>query len=78
MRGRSRGQHLSTAFPGTTPDQGTAFYGYFTFDVERNTKTIVMLSVNACTGKVWYHTWPGTFVEEKEFEVATRTRRCHQ
>ena len=61
------GQYLSTAFPGATPDHGTAFYGYFTFDVERDGRKFGMLSVNAYTGQVWYHTWHGTFVQEKEF-----------
>jgi hypothetical protein len=61
------GQYLLTAFPGATPDQGTAFYGYFTFDVERDGTTTGMLSVNAYTGQVWYHTWHGTFVQEKKF-----------
>ncbi len=60
-------QYLSTALAGTTPDGGTAFYGYFTFDVERDGKPFAMLSVNAYTGQVWYHTWHGTFVQEKEF-----------
>lgn len=59
-------QYLNTAFPGATPDEGTAFYGYFTFDVERSAKTIGMLSVNAYTRQVWYHTWHGTFVQEKD------------
>lgn len=58
-------QYLASAFPGTTPDEGTAFYGYFTFDVERSGKPTGMLSVNAYTGQVWYHTWHGTFVQEK-------------
>ncbi len=61
------GQYLSTAFPGATPDHGTAFYGYFTFDIERDGKPFGMLSVSAYTGQVWYHTWHGTFVQEKEF-----------
>lgn len=58
-------QYLQTALPGTAPDEGTAFYGYYTFDVERAGKTIGMLSVNAYTGQVWYHTWHGTFIREK-------------
>lgn len=58
-------QYLASAFPGTTPDEGTAFDGYFTFDVERNGKATGMLSVNAYTGQVWYHTWHGNFVQEK-------------
>jgi hypothetical protein len=58
-------QYLQTALPGAQPDDGVAFYGYFTFDVERSGKTVGMLSVNAYTGQVWYHTWHGTFVREK-------------
>ncbi len=49
------------------PDNGTQFYGYFAFDIERDGKPFGMLSVNAYTGQVWYHTWHGTFVQEKEF-----------
>ncbi len=60
-------QYLSSVFPGTTADPGTAFYGYFTFDVERDGTAVGMLSVNVYTGQVWYHTWHGTFVQEKEF-----------
>ncbi|MCS7235705.1 MAG: hypothetical protein RMM30_06995 [Armatimonadota bacterium] len=35
-------------------------------DVEREGKVFGMLSVNAYTGQVWYHTWHGAFVGEKE------------
>jgi hypothetical protein len=60
------GQYLTQA-AGTTPDEGTAFDGYFTFDVERSGKPVGMLSVNAYTGQVWFHNWHGTFVQEKDF-----------
>jgi len=60
-------QYLTRLFPGATPDDGIAFYGYFNFDVERDGKTAGMLSINAFTGAVWYHSWHGTFVQEKEF-----------
>jgi len=60
-------QYLTQVFPGTTADDGTAFYGYFTFDVERSGRPAGMLSVNAYTGQVWYHNWHGTFAAEKDF-----------
>jgi len=60
-------QYLAQTFPGTTPDEGTPFYGYFTFDVERGGTIAGMLSVNAYTGQVWYHAWHGAFVREKHF-----------
>lgn len=63
-------QYLLQASPGATPDDGTAFYGYATFDFEHGGKTAGMLSVNAYTGAVWYHSWHGTFVQEKHFEEA--------
>jgi hypothetical protein len=57
---------LNQAFPGSRAEEGTAFYGYFTFDFKRDGKTIGMASVNAVTGQVWHHTWHGLFVQEKE------------
>ena len=60
-------QFLTQRFAGTAPDEGTALYGYFTFDVDRGSAPVGMLSVNAYTGQVWYHTWHGAFVSEKEF-----------
>jgi len=60
-------QYLAQAFPGSALDDGTAFYGYFTFDIQRGGKPVGMLSVNAFTGAVWYHHWHGTFVAEKDF-----------
>lgn len=56
---------LTQAFPGTKAEEGTPFYGYFTFDYDRNGKPVGMASVNAFTGQVWYHTWHGTFIREK-------------
>jgi hypothetical protein len=55
----------------TYPDQtlsakAEAFPGYFTFDVETDGTPVSMLSVNATTGQIWYHTWHGTFVEMSE------------
>jgi hypothetical protein len=60
-------QYIAQAFPGATPEAGTAFYGYFTIDFQRDGRPVGMLSVNAYTGQVWYHNWHGTFVAEKDF-----------
>jgi hypothetical protein len=59
-------EFLARTYPGTTADEGTEFYGYFTFDVPRGGRPVGMLSVNAYTGQVWYHGWHGAFVREKE------------
>lgn len=54
-------------------DAGTAvvtppvqFYGYYTFDVERNGSVEGMLSVNGYTRQVFPHVWHGEFLEEAE------------
>lgn len=60
-------QYLAQIFPGSTVEHGTAFYGYFTFDFVRGGTIAGMVSVNASTGQVWYHSWHGAFVAEKEF-----------
>ena len=40
----------------------TAYPGYFTVDTAAGGKMVGMLSVNATTGAVWYHTWHGAVV----------------
>jgi hypothetical protein len=59
--------YLEQAYPDQTLSAtADAFPGYFTFDVETDGTPVSMLSVNATTGQVWYHTWHGTFVEMSE------------
>ena len=43
-----------------------SFYGYYHFDVIRGGRQVGMLSVNAGSGQVWYHTWHGEFIEKRE------------
>ncbi len=61
-------QYLASAFPGDTPSGGVAFFGYYTFDSERDGKPTGMLSVNAYTGQVWFHTWHGVFILERDLQ----------
>jgi hypothetical protein len=59
--------YLAEAYPDLTlAATAEAFPGYFTFEVESDSAPVSMLSVNAYTGQVWYHTWHGTFVEMSE------------
>jgi hypothetical protein len=59
--------YLADAYPDQTlAATAKAFPGYFTFDTESKGTPVSMLSVNAYTGQVWYHTWHGTFVEMSE------------
>ncbi len=57
--------YLDTNFAaaGLTADsQADPFYGYYTLHVNRDGKTVGMLSVNGYTGAVWPHTWHGTLL----------------
>ena len=46
-----------------TPD---AFYGYYTVHFTQKGQVAGMLSVNGYTGQVWYHTWHGAFIQQRE------------
>jgi hypothetical protein len=59
-------QFLAGYLPGARVGDGDAFYGYYHFDVLRGIRQVGMLSVNAASGQVWYHTWHGEFLEKRE------------
>ena len=46
-----------------TPD---TFYGYYTVHFTQSGKVAGMLSVNGYSGQVWFHTWHGSFIQEKQ------------
>jgi hypothetical protein len=39
-----------------------AYPGYYTLHTMKSGKITGMVSVNAYTGQVWYHSWHGTFL----------------
>jgi hypothetical protein len=55
-------QWLDNQQTGLTAGDPKAFPGYYTLHTFRGGKIDGMLSVNAYTGAVWYHTWHGPFV----------------
>ena len=57
---------LDAQIPGTKAGESIKFPGYYTIDVTRDGKPIGMLSVNAYSGQVWYHSWHGTFITEED------------
>jgi hypothetical protein len=59
--------YLASNFDNAKVEMGTKFYGYYTFDFTVNGRIAGMLSVNGNTGKVWYHSWHGDFIQEVEF-----------
>jgi hypothetical protein len=61
-------QWLDANLPGARlADDETQFYGYYTMDFLKDGQPAGMLSVNGYTGQVWYHTWHGAFIGEREF-----------
>jgi hypothetical protein len=58
----SQGGDLS----GLQADTPEAFPGYYTLHTTRNGAVVGMMSVNAETGQVWYHTWHGSFIAMTE------------
>lgn len=58
--------YLDSHLPGSTVEHPDTFYGYYTIHVLRDGKPYGMLSVNGYTGRVWYHTWHGAFIQMKE------------
>lgn len=51
---------------GERAQESDSYPGYFTMDTTVAGKTLSMLSVNAVTGAVWYHTWHGRFVASED------------
>ena len=62
-------EYLDANIPGATVvHDPTKFYGYYTFDFEKDGKVAGMLSVNGYSGQVFLHTWHGKFLEESEMQ----------
>ncbi|MHB1131043.1 MAG: hypothetical protein ACYC4L_01505 [Chloroflexota bacterium] len=52
--------------PGSSTESPDQFYGYYTVHTLKDGKVSGMLSVNAYTGVIWYHSWHGAFVQLME------------
>ena len=52
--------------PGTTVLSVDSYPGYYTADIGRGGTITGMLSVNAASGQVWFHTWHGTFIARED------------
>ena len=57
---------LRTNATGQTVGTTDAFPGHYTMDTVSGGNTVGMLSVNATTGAVWYHTWHGTYIAKED------------
>jgi len=67
-----RAQHNATDWltgnlPGRLAQPPDAYPGYYTLETTTSGGTINgMLSVNAATGQVWYHTWHGRYIARED------------
>jgi len=59
-------QFLDRQLPGTKAGEPEVFYGYYTVEVEKDGRTLGMLSVHGYYGQVWYHSWHGAYLGEKK------------
>jgi hypothetical protein len=59
-------QWLDQEQPGGTTEAAGTLPGYYTLHITKDGTITGMLSVNAYTGQVWYHTWHGAFVASTE------------
>lgn len=58
---------LAARRTGESAADATALPGYYTLDVVKSGRKVGMLSVNRTSGAVWYHTWHGSFLAERDF-----------
>lgn len=62
-------EYLNLNITGAVADETPIeFYGYYSVDYSIDGKPAGMLSINAVTGRIWLHTWHGTFISEWEAE----------
>jgi hypothetical protein len=52
--------------PGSATEAPDQFSGYYTVHTLKDGKVTGMLSVNGYSGRVWYHTWHGVFIQLKD------------
>lgn len=57
---------LAAHLPGRVVQPPDAFPGYYTLETATGGAVDGMLSVNASTGLVWYHSWHGRFVARED------------
>jgi hypothetical protein len=60
-------QWLGANLPGRVAQPPDSYPGYYTLETTTSEGTINgMLSVNAATGQVWYHSWHGRFIARED------------
>ena len=59
-------QWLDQYQPGSATEAPDGFPGYYTLHITKDGQITGMLSVNAYSGQVWFHTWHGAFTASTE------------
>ncbi|MGW1911544.1 hypothetical protein ACWCQS_12590 [Streptomyces sp. NPDC002076] len=67
-------QWLSEHHTGLHAAEADRFPGYYTLHTLRDHHIVGMLSVDATTGAVWYHSWHGRFLHMRESPDRTAPR----
>jgi hypothetical protein len=67
----ARARQIATAWvaaqlPGRQVEAPDTYPGYYTLETTTGGTVNGMLSVNATTGQVWYHTWHGAFIARED------------
>jgi hypothetical protein len=57
---------LDANLKGAKIEEPDTFHGYYTVHFTQSGKVAGMLSVNGYSSQVWYHTWHGAFIQEKQ------------
>jgi hypothetical protein len=57
---------LAANRPGRRTEPADAYPGYYTLEFTRDGTVEGMLSINATTGQVWYHSWHGRFIARED------------
>jgi hypothetical protein len=57
---------LAANLPGRVAEPPDSYPGYYTLETTSGGTVNGMLSVNASTGQVWYHSWHGRFIARDE------------
>jgi len=65
---RNRAQKfIDLQLPGARAGEPATFYGYYTLPVEKDGRTLGMLSVNGYYDQVWWHSWLGAYLNAKTY-----------
>jgi hypothetical protein len=60
-------RYLDAQFPGAKAGEPQVFYGYYTFEFDKDGRVLGMLSIDGYYGQAWFHSWLGAYLDQKSF-----------